>query len=140
MMAIAVAAASVLPLASAKSSASRLHITAKTLELSGPAAQHKAGDVLAFYEADSGDASGHDHATCAVTNARGEALCHLEFVLAHGTIVLEGIIDLSRTTQRDVGSITGGTGRYAGASGTYIATGSPTDTKFALHFNTGGVS
>jgi hypothetical protein len=118
----------------AGSSPRTLRVTAKTQTLTAPATAPKAGDHLEFYETTTGDDRGKDYFECAVTNAAGDALCSAQFVLAHGNISLQAVFDVNATTVHVTGPITGGTGRYARARGTFVATGSPTNTHFAFRF------
>lgn len=122
------------PIAGAKASSRTLSINTKTLVLTGPSTPPAAGDRLEFYEMASGDDGGRDYADCVVMNAKGAALCHVEFVLKHGDISLDAVINANATTLHGSGPITGGTGRYNGARGTVTFSGPATSTRFTFHF------
>jgi hypothetical protein len=117
----------------AKSSPHTLRIATQTLVLTAPAGAPLARDRLVFYEAASGDDRGRDYADCVVTNAQGDALCHVEFVLKHGAISIDGVINVNATTTDGSGPILGGTGRYNGARGTVSFSGPATKTRFTFH-------
>jgi hypothetical protein len=122
------------PTAGATTPSGTLHINTKTLVLTAPATPPAAGDRLDFYEQASGGDSGHDYAECVVMNAQGEALCHAEFVLRHGHISLDAVINVNAETLHASGPIVGGTGRYDGARGTVRLSGPATSTRFAFRF------
>lgn len=92
------------------------------------------GDHYEFYDRDTGDTRGKDYFDCVVTNPHGDTICNAEFVLKDGNISIEGVFNANATKVDTSAVITGGTGRYNAASGTAIATGSPTSTNFAFHF------
>ena len=122
-----------IPIAGANARSRTLHLNTKTLVLTGPTTPNP-GDRLDFYEKDSGGDTGHDYAECIVMNARGEALCHVEFVLKHGDISGDAVININATTLHGAGPIIGGTGSYNGARGTVAFTGPATNTRFTFHF------
>jgi hypothetical protein len=122
------------PSAGARAPTGTLHINTKTLLLTGPTTPPAAGDRLDFYEKDSGGDTGHDYAECIVMNAQGEALCHVEFVLKHGNISGDAVINVNAATLHGSGPILGGTGRYNGARGTVAFSGPATSTRFTFHF------
>lgn len=118
----------------AKTNSGTIHITAKTLMLTGPTSTPRPGDHLEFYEGDTGSDTGRDYFDCVVTNKQGATYCNAEFVLRHGDITIAGVLNINSATVNVSGPITGGTGRYAAARGSYKATGTPTATHFAFHF------
>jgi hypothetical protein len=125
--ATAAAAASIILLASgtpvsAQPQSNTLHILSTALLLTGPTTP-AAGDHYEFYDRDT-----------VVTNPHGDTICNAEFVLKGGNISIEGVFNANATKVDTSAVITGGTGRYNAASGTAIATGSPTSTNFAFHF------
>jgi hypothetical protein len=122
------------PSAGASAAPKTLHITTKTLLLTGPTTPPAPGDRIEFYEQASGGDTGHDYAECSVMNDQGEALCHVEFVLKHGTISADAVTNVNATMLDNSGPITGGTGRYNGARGTVTLKGPATSTRFAFHF------
>jgi hypothetical protein len=136
--ATAAAAASIILLASgtpvsAQPQSNTLHILSTALLLTGPTTP-AAGDHYEFYDRDTGDTRGNDYFDCVVTNPHGDTICNAEFVLKGGNISIEGVFNANATKVDTSAVITGGTGRYNAASGTAIATGSPTSTNFAFHF------
>ena len=122
------------PSAAAKAPSRTLSIKTKTLVLTGPTTAPAAGDRLDFYEKDSGGDSGHDYAECIVMNAQGEALCHVAFVLKHGDISADAVINVNAAKLDGTGPITGGTGRYNAARGTVAFSGPATSTRFTFRF------
>lgn len=81
------------------------------------------GDELIGVSRLSGSARGTRYLACAVAKQGGSvetALydCRVTYVLSGGTIVAEGVVHVARTS---VAAIVGGTGAYAGASGTLTA-------------------
>ncbi|MHB8690036.1 MAG: hypothetical protein ACYDHH_02205 [Solirubrobacteraceae bacterium] len=121
------------PSAGANALSRTRHVNTKTLVLTGPA-KPTPGDRLDFYEKDSGGDTGHDYAECIVMNAQGEALCHVEFVLKHGDISGDAVININATTLNGAGPIIGGTGSYNGARGTVAFNGPATSTSFTFRF------
>jgi hypothetical protein len=111
-----------------------LHINTKTLVLTGPSTPPVAGDRLSFYEKSTGGDTGHDYADCVVMNAQGGTLCHVEFVLKHGDISMDAVINANAANLHGTGPIVGGTGRYNGARGTVAFSGPATRTRFTFHF------
>ena len=122
------------PVARARSSARTLNITTKTVTLTAPSTPPAAGDRFVFYETVSGGETGRDYADCVVTNARGEALCHLVFVLKRGAIGIDAVANLNDATLHGTGPILGGTGRYNGARGTVVYSGPAENTRFSFRF------
>jgi hypothetical protein len=114
-----------------------LNVLSTTLVQTGPA-QGTAGSQYTFYDADSGGDHGHDYWTCAATNAQGDGICNGLFVLSRGTIsaVTEG--NLNTPTFQATGTITGGTGAYAGARGEIVAGGTLAATPFTFYFDQNG--
>jgi hypothetical protein len=56
-------------------------------------------------------------------------------VLRHGDISIQGVFPkINAKTVGVSGPITGGTGRYSAAKGTFLATGTPTSTNYVSHF------
>ena len=120
----------------AQSQSKVLQVMSKTLLVTGlgPTSTPAPGDHVEFYEQDTGGDTGNDYFDCVVTNSHGETICNAEFVLKHGSISIEGVFNADSTTVNTSAIITGGTGSYNAASGTAVATGSPTNTHFAFHF------
>ena len=122
-----------IPIAGASARSRTLQVNSKTLVLTGPA-RPKPGDRLDFYEQDTGGDTGHDYAECTVMNTQGQALCQVEFVLQHGDMGGQAVINVNAATLDSAGPITGGTGNYNGARGTATFTGPATSTRFVFHF------
>ena len=133
-LAVSILSSSDVPRAGAEAPSGTLHINTKTLVFTGPTTPPVAGDRLEFYEKSSGGDTGHDYADCVVMNAQGGALCHVEFVLKHGDISIDAVINANATTLHGTGPIVGGTGRYNGARGTVAFSGPATRTRFTFHF------
>lgn len=92
--------------------------TATTDPKRGPAA----ADVYAYTDSlsKSGKKIGTDHCFCVAVSA-DDLVCEGVLTLPHGKITFTQ--PFSNTTLTGTGAITGGTGRYDGASGTFTATG-----------------
>jgi hypothetical protein len=112
-----------------------MHVVSKTLLQSGPATPPAPGDRFAFYDSDSGADRGHDYQDCVLTNPRGDVLCTGEFVLKRGHISVLYVVNTGQPELHGAGVITGGTGRYTGASGKVVVSGTPALTPFAFHFS-----
>ena len=80
-------------------------------------------------------ARGHTAASCTVVSTAGAGVkqCEVDFILSKGTITTRALTDTANTRVRLV--ITGGTGRYAGASGRGTLTPTMTGSDVVLHFH-----
>ena len=98
-----------------------------------------AGDTLAFSQPliqGSGPATGTLHATCTATTGRAQRFervvfeCHGTTTLPNGTITLEGAVRFG--DEHAIIAVTGGTGAYTGARGTFTSAGNPSTDTFTL--------
>lgn len=110
-----------------------LNVISTTLVQDGPAVA-TTGARYSFYDADSGDAQGHDFWDCVVTNPQGDGVCHGIFILDQGSISAETEGNFAAPTFQATGTITGGTGIYTGAHGTIVANGTLAVTPFTFYF------
>lgn len=110
-----------------------LHIVSTTLVQTGPSPA--AGAQYTFYDADSGDDTGNDLWVCAQTDSQGDGICYGQFNLSRGSISATTVGNLAAPTFQATGEITGGTGAYAGARGTIVASGTLAVTPFTFYFN-----
>ena len=110
-----------------------LHLTSKTLVQTVPTGQPKPGDRFVFYDRESGGDRGHDYTVCVVTGPKGKTLCDTLFVLQHGDISVQGAGSFTPSAHF-TGLILAGTGRYAGARGSAVVSGSAAVTRFTLRF------
>jgi hypothetical protein len=133
--AVAIAAGAFATAGSAQSPATTtLHLVATTQKFVGvdPPSTHppRAGDRYSTGDTITGDDTGIDRLTCTVTSRR-DALCAAVAKLSKGTLTAEGLVTFSQGG-RVVLAITGGTGSYAGASGTATVTDTPHSAKTDL--------
>lgn len=83
----------------------------------------------------SGARIGRMHSTFLVTGGRSPKTTELMtgmLVLADGQLAVQGVFDNSRDTDTDTIAVTGGSGRYAGASGELVITSGPKAVGFEL--------
>lgn len=98
-----------------------------------------AGDTLAISQRlvqGSGPATGTIHVSCTATTGRAQRfdravfVCHATTTLPDGTIALEAALRFG--DQAVTAAVTGGTGAYEGARGTFTSAGSPSVDTFRL--------
>ena len=98
-----------------------------------------AGDTVSISQRlvqGSGPASGTIHVSCTATTGRAQRFdravfaCHATTTLPDGTIALEAALRFA--DQRVTAAVTGGTGAYEGARGTFTSAGNPSVDTFRL--------
>jgi len=122
---VAVAGAVFATAGSAQSpAATSLHLVATTQPDVGFSPKHeaRAGDRVGTGDTITGDDTGIDRVTCTVMSKR-DALCTAVVALSKGTLTAESLVRYEPGPSRY--AVTGGTGAYAGASGSAVVTDVP---------------
>lgn len=94
----------------------------------------KAGDILAYKDSlatGAGKKVGKDHCFCVAVD-KDHLVCDGVLTLPGGTLTFTQ--PFRNSTQKGTGAITGGTGRYAGASGVFTAVGRPNTDPFVYDY------